>query len=346
MFARRASLRELALLSRSLGTMLHSGVAIHKALDMASRKVGGPRMRAVLSEATREVLSGSDVTAALRARKGYFPELFVDMLEVSEQSGAMPEVLKGLGEHYDNMLRLRRAFIGQITMPVVQLLMAIAIVAGLILILGMIGSAKGNGAGDMLGWGLTGPEGAITFLAMSLGSVAAVFGLYYVVAFTFRQQRLLDGVLLAVPVIGGCLRSFAIARFAWAFSLTSQTGMPIQKALQASFNATGNGAFRGAGEQACLLVHHGEELHVALRSAMVFPEEFLEIVEVAESSGTVPEALARLSPDFEDQARRSLKVLAETAGWVVWALVAGLIVFVIFSIFSKYVGMINQFGGG
>jgi hypothetical protein len=30
----------------------------------------------------------------------------------------------------------------------------------------------------------------------------------------------------------------------------------------------------------------------------------------------------------------------------VWALVAGLIVFVIFSIFSKYVGMINQFGGG
>ncbi len=145
MFARRASLRELALLSRSLGTMLHSGVAIHKALDMASRKVGGPRMRAVLSEATREVLSGSDVTAALRARKGYFPELFVDMLEVSEQSGAMPEVLKGLGEHYDNMLRLRRAFIGQITMPVVQLLMAIAIVAGLILILGMIGSARGTG---------------------------------------------------------------------------------------------------------------------------------------------------------------------------------------------------------
>lgn len=346
MFARRASLRELSLLCRSLGVMLHSGVAVHKALDMASRKTGGPRMRAVLKEATSAVLSGSDVTAALKGRRGYFPELFTDMLEVSEQSGAMPEVLKGLGEHYDNMIRLRRAFIGQITMPVVQLFAAIGIVAGLILILGLVGAGKGNGAEDLLGWGLTGPSGAITFLTISLGSIAAVFALYYVAAFTFQQQRFLDGLLLQIPVVGGCLRSFAIARFAWAYSLTAQTGMPIQKSLQASFNATGNGAFRGAGESVCLMVGHGEELHNALRSAGVFPEEFVEIVEVAESSGTVPEALARLGPDFEEQARRSLKMLAETVGWVVWVAVSGLIVFVIFSIFSKYVGMLNQFGGG
>jgi type IV pilus assembly protein PilC len=345
LFPASISMKSLSLLCRTLGTMLHSGIAVHKAFDMASRKVGDSRCRAVLGEVTREILQGSDVSTALRDQPGYFPELFVDLVDVSEQSGAMPEVLKALGEHYDNMLRLRKAFLGQIAMPVFQLLFAIVIVAGLILILGLIGEAKGNGANDMLGWGLSGPSGAITFLSITLGSLAAIFAAYYVVAFTFQKQRILDGLLLRIPVVGGCLRSFAIARFAWAYSLTAETGMPVRKALAASFRATGNGAFRGASDLVCQLIQQGEDLSSALRAADVFPEEFLQIVEVAESSGTVPESLARLSPEFEEQARRSLKTLAEVFGWLIWAMVAGLIIFVIFSVFSSYVGMINEAGG-
>lgn len=344
MFQTSVRTRTLAALCRTLATMLHSGVAVHKTFDMAARKTSDAGCRRVLERVTREILQGADVSSALRVEPGYFPELFLDMVEVAEQSGSVPEVLKALGEHYDNMLRLRRAFLGQITPSILQLLAAIGVVTLLILILGMIAANKGGDA-DMLGWGLTGTAGAIQFLTMSLGSLAAVFGTYYLVAYGFKKQRVLDGLLLRIPVLGTCLRSFAVARFSWAYSLTAQTGMPIVRSLEASLRATGNGAFRGATGDVCSLVQDGEELSVALRAAGVFPEDFLQIVEVAESSGTVPESLARLSPEFEDQARRSLKALAETAGWLVWIAVAGLIVFVIFSIFSKYVGMINQAGG-
>lgn len=344
MFQTSIRMRTLATLCRTLATMLHSGVAVHKAFDMAARKTSDAGCRRVLERVTREILQGADVSSALRVEPGYFPELFLDMVEVAEQSGSVPEVLKALGEHYDNMIRLRRAFLGQITPSILQLLAAIGIVALLILILGMIAANKGGDA-DMLGWGLTGTAGAIQFLTMSLGSLAALVGAYYLVAYGFKKQRILDGLLLRIPVLGMCLRSFAVARFSWAYSLTAQTGMPIVRSLEASLRATGNGAFRGATGDVCSLVQDGEELSVALRAANVFPEDFLQIVEVAESSGTVPESLARLSPEFEDQARRSLKALAETAGWLVWIAVAGLIVFVIFSIFSKYVGMINNAGG-
>lgn len=343
-FNRSIPLKTLATLSRSLATMLHSGVAVHKAFDMATRKTGDATCRRVLEQVTREILQGADVSTALRCEPGYFPELFLDMVEVAEHSGAVPEVLKALGEHYDNMVRLRRSFIGQITPSILQLLAAIGIVTLLILILGMIAENRGGNA-DMLGWGLTGSAGAVQFLVVSLGSLASIFGLYYVISYGFKKQRLLDGVLLRIPVLGNCLQSFAIARFSWAYALTAQTGMPIARSLGASFRATGNGAFQGASDTVCALVKEGEELSVALRAGGVFPEDYLQIVEVAESSGTVPESLARLSPEFEDQARRSLKMLAETAGWLVWVIVAGLIIFVIFSIFSRYVGMINNAGG-
>ena len=77
-----------------------------------------------------------------------------------------------------------------------------------------------------------------------------------------------------------------------------------------------------------------------------FPEEYLQIVEVAETSGTVPETLERLGPQFEDQARRSLGALAAALGWLVWIAVAAFIVFIIFSIVLTYVGMINDAASG
>jgi type IV pilus assembly protein PilC len=56
--------------------------------------------------------------------------------------------------------------------------------------------------------------------------------------------------------------------------------------------------------------------------------------------------LQRLSPQFEEQARRSLTILAVFAGWLVWAIVGVFIIFIIFSVVLKYVGMINSAANG
>ena len=61
-----------------------------------------------------------------------------------------------------------------------------------------------------------------------------------------------------------------------------------------------------------------------------------------EVTGTVPETLERLSPQLEEQARRSLSMLTSTLAWVICALVAVLIVFIVFRIFMiAYIGPIN-----
>jgi len=147
--------------------------------------------------------------------------------------------------------------------------------------------------------------------------------------------------LLGVPVIGGCMRSFAVARFAWAFHLTQEAGMPIEDSLDASFRATSNGAFVARSPQVIAEVMEGELLTDALAHAHLFPQEFIELVHVAETSGTVPEALHRLSPQFEDQARRSLRGLAIAAGWLIWACVAMFIIFLIFRIAMWYVDLLQ-----
>lgn len=341
MFGLRISLKTLAVLCRSLGTMLHSGVPLLRALETVSRKTGDMKCRKTLADVRVQVSAGFDLAAAMRQQRGYYPDLTCDMIEVAEHTGMLPEVLESLAGHYENIVRLRRMFLGIITWPAIQLFAAIMIVALMIFVLGIIGEGRG-GPIDMLGWGLTGTKGAITWLVLSLGSVAGIVGSYFLVANVFRQKRFLDGLLMRIPVVGGCMRAFAIARFSWAFALTQQTGMPIQQSLDASFRATNNGAFAGASRDTCERVMAGDELGIALADSRLFPDEYIQIVHVAETSGTVPETLERLSPQFEDQARRSLAMLATALGGLVWLAVAGLIVFIVISIFLRYVGVIND----
>ena len=114
--------------------------------------------------------------------------------------------------------------------------------------------------------------------------------------------------------------------------------MSIEPSLMQSFKATSNGAFISAAPEVWARVREGETLHDALAATRLFPADFLSIVDVAETSGTVPEALDRLSPELEAQARRSLEALASVLAWLIWCLVAAFIVFLIFRIFQFYIG--------
>lgn len=264
------------------------------------------------------------------------------MISIGENTGSLPEILDGLADHYDNLVRLRRSFVGMIAMPVIQLVAAIFVIALMILVLGLIASAGGNKPFDVLGFGLYGPEGAIKFLTLAFGSIAGVWLLYYLISEGFHQKRVLDSLLMRIPVVGGCMRSFAIARFSWALGLTQHTGMSMLKSIEFSLRATGNGAFLGASDEIRYWIQQGDELTEALGTSGLFPEEFLQMLQVAEASGTIPETLQRLGPQFEDQARRSLSMLAMVLSWLVWLAVAGCIIFVIFRIAMWYVGMIND----
>ncbi|WP_010585119.1 type II secretion system F family protein [Schlesneria paludicola] len=332
----------LATFCRSLATMLHSGVNILKAFQVAGGKSHHPRLKRISSEIIDQLRKGSEVSTALREQGGAFPDLMVDLVRVADQTGSLPEVLSALADHYDNLVRLRRTFLGAITLPVIQLLAAIFIVAGLIWLLGMIGSMNGTKPFDVLGLGLTGTSGALTWLGGCFGTAFAGAFLYFFFVNGLKGRMVVHQALLRIPVIGGCLQSFALARFSWAFALTQQAGMSINPSLESSLKATGNGAYAAAIPMVTAMVTEGEDLSYALMETKLFPRDYLELVRVGEASGTVPETLDRLSPQLEDQARRSLSAMTTALGWAIWGFVASIIIFFIFRIALMYVGLIND----
>lgn len=336
------SLKTLAHACRSLSTLLESGVEVRQAFKIASDKVSDAHCRTAFAEINQQISAGHEISVAMREQGQTFPELMIDMIEMSEGTGSLPEVLTHLAEHYENNLRLRREFVSSIAWPMFQLVAAVLIIALLIVIFGIVGDNPGGPNLKQLTFGLSGVSGAIIWLTCTFGGVGLLWFGYQVSVRLFAAKRILDPLWLRVPVLGTCLRSFAIARFSWAYYLTQQSGMTVDRSLTASLKATNNGAFQGSTPLVCAGIREGEDLSVVLAESRLFPEDYLHMVSVAETSGTVPEMLHRLSPQFEEQARRSLKALTAAVSWTVWLLVATFIVFFIFRFFLWYVGMIND----
>jgi type II secretory pathway component PulF len=332
LFADRISLAELAGLCRRLAIGTASGIDVRNVWRRETER-GSARWRAEATRVHEAISSGGSVGDAIAGRE-YFPAIFRKLVGVGEQTGNLAEVYKRLADNYDYQISLRRSFLASLTWPAIQLTMAVLIIGGLIWAMGAIASmSPGRKPIDPLGLGLIGTQGVLIY-----GSVVGamiVVGIFVVrsVSRGALWTKPLRRLAYNLPVIGKPLRTIALSRLSWTLQLAMNSAMEIRQTLRLALDASGNPHFSMHANGVVNAISQGKEIHEALRGTRVFPEDFVDAVEVAEHSGALVESLERLSRQYEEQANSAMRVLTTVAGFAVWALVAALIVTAIFRIF-------------
>jgi type IV pilus assembly protein PilC len=343
-FRRTASLPALIFWCRSLRHSLGAGIAVTKTFRTLATR-GPAELRDTAEQIATDLESGETLEDALEKEKDRFPPLFRDLLSVGERAGHLPEIFGELEKFYSEQLTLRRSFLQQITWPVIQFFAAVLVIALLIWILGIIAENRGGDAIQPIGMGLTGAQGAITFLVVVTLFLGGLFLSYQLATRSFRHRAAFEAFLLKLPAIGPCVQAFALSRFCIGMRLTHETGMPVAKALRLTLRATGNAAFTAYEEPLVAAVKGGEEFTEALRRCPHFPEEFVETMAVGEVSGQISEVMERQAEYWREEASRKLKALTQGAAWAVWLSVAIMIIIAIFKIASFYMNALNQAAG-
>jgi type IV pilus assembly protein PilC len=329
---------------RALKHLLGAGLSLTRAFEMQAKK--GPRHLRIMAERIAERLAkGDSLEDALELEGERLPKLFRDLTSVGERTGHLPEVFSELSDYYELQQSLGREFRSQIIWPVFQFFAAVGVIAALIWILGMIAEGHGGEPIEPIGFGLSGTKGAITFLLAVAGFLGLLFGTYIFITRGLKKRASFEAFLLRVPVIGPCAQAFALGRFCLALRMTLETGMSTPEALRQSLRATGNSAFTAHEDQVAALIKAGQEINVALRACPAFPQEFLEVIEVGEVSGQIPEMMIRQTAHYREEAARRLRILTRFAGYGVYFMVSAMIVWAIFKIAGIYIGALDQAGG-
>ena len=342
----RISTRRLANLCSRLSTSLDAGLDLRKVWSQEAERAGPLAARSRFRKVSLAVDNGDSLAEALDSTGDYFPVLFRELARVGEQTGHQGETFGHLADHYQNQLQLRRLFLTSIAWPLMQLAVSVVVIGFLIWILGVIGESKGTPAFDVLGWGLVGNRGLAIYASAVTLIGLAVAGLIFAVGRGLAWTRPIQRLVMRVPQLGTALQTLAIARLAWVFHLTQKAGMSLRPSLKLALESTGNARYIDAVAAVDKVIARGDTIEEAFRASGVFPQEFLDAVQVGEQSGRLVESLAILSRQYHERADAAMRVLTMLAGYAVWMMIAGIIIMVIFRIFSTYVGEINKAATG
>jgi type IV pilus assembly protein PilC len=349
LFAPRIGLKPLAQLCRRLAVTTGAGLEDRRIWrDEAQR--GGRSQQAAVARISHALDRGESIGAALAHEGDYFPPLFRHVVAIGDHTGRLDKTYRRLADHYEHMIATRRTLLSALAWPGIQLVIAVMTIGGVIWISSALNLRSLDGEPlDMFGLGLTGTWGLAVYLVIVI--TAAIACLLFVQAWS--RGTLWTGAVqraaLKIPAIGDAAQTLALARITWALNLVLDTPLDLRKALPLAMDASGNEAYRRLGPQIANNIGRGMTLHSALAETGEFPRDFLDAVSVGEQSGLTAETMERMARDYQQRSMEKLGLLARIFGGVVWALVALMIIMLIFRLYGGYTSTINKLaapGGG
>jgi len=317
----RLSLKRLANFSRRLATSLEAGIPLLRALQVMSRNSRGADRR-MYDRLIADLEGGSTFGEALELQGRAFPVMFKRLVTVGESSGGLDIVLKQLADYYDFVRSIWRKMIGQLMYPIFEYLAMAAVLAILAYVFTMIGN---NGSAEMA---------ALKVFGFWVGVGCLPIAAYFLITRALGGARPVHEVLIRIPGIGGIFRTLALSRFCWSMDLMLNAGVPIFNAVTWSLESTANGAYAALAPRVVGDLKEGIPLAETLRGTGLFPDDLIEMVHVGTESGSMPDLFRRMSRLYQEKFDLAMKAVTIMLGWLVWFIVAGVIIYHIFTLYG------------
>jgi type IV pilus assembly protein PilC len=134
--------------TRTLGTLVSSGVPILQALTIVRETAGNVIIANAVAKVHESVKEGETITAPLES-SGVFPPMVVSMVDVGEQTGALPEMLMRIADDYDEQVDNAVAAMTSLLEPIMIVFLAVIVgsivIAMFLPLISMITTMSGDG---------------------------------------------------------------------------------------------------------------------------------------------------------------------------------------------------------
>ena len=115
--------RLYAQFARTLGTLTSNGVTLLRALELLEDIAGNEFIRLRMVQVRAAVVDGATLSAALAQQK-IFPDMFVDMMSVGEQTGKFPDTMNLIADVYERELDKQVKAVSTLIPPIVMVMIA------------------------------------------------------------------------------------------------------------------------------------------------------------------------------------------------------------------------------
>ncbi|PIV36065.1 MAG: type II secretion system protein GspF [Lysobacterales bacterium CG02_land_8_20_14_3_00_62_12] len=342
-FGRRGlSSVQLVVLTQQLSTLIRAGLPIDEALAALADEASDQRLRGIVAALRSRVMEGSTLAASMALFPESFPELVSATVQAGEQSGELAEALERLAEYAEARDNLSRELIAAFAYPALLLLVALAVVTGLMTsVVPRVVEVFVN-MGAELPW-LTQVLIAVSHFLSRFGGWLLLLLLAAGVAWRWAlrhpdNRRWSDAQWLKLPLLGRVLRAADTARVTRTLAVLTSAGVPVLDALRLATVTLQRLPLQDAMRRAAERVREGTAIARALAETGAFPPVALRLIASGERSGRLAQMFDAAAIQQGREVKTALDivraVLAPLVILVVGALVLAIVLAILLPIFE------------
>ena len=335
--------------TRQFSTMIDAGLPLVQSLEILAQQTENRELAKSIKEIKMTVEGGSTFADALRKYPKVFDALYVNMVEAGEAGGILDTILARLAGYMERALALKRKVKSAMTYPIVILVVAVIVVAGLLIFVipqfaelftsfggtlplpTRIVIAMSNFLG---GWG-----GGIILLG-----IIALFIAFKKIRNTEKGRLYIDRFMLRTPIFGNLLRKVAIAKFTRTLGTLVSSGVPLLDGMDITAKTSGNKVIEHAVQESRISISEGKTIAEPLGETGVFPPMVVQMISIGESTGALDSMLGKIADFYDEEVNTAVEALTSMLEPLLMVFLGGSVGFIIIAMYMPIFGLANLIG--
>ncbi|NMF04028.1 type II secretion system F family protein [Clostridium beijerinckii] len=290
--------KQLALISGSLAQIYKDGIRITEALDLVADILSSKIYKDSLYGVLELIKQGSSLSQGFSEFKDLYPEFFIGIISIGENTGKLYEVLKGLSVYYDKLLFIKKEIKNACIYPM------FVFISMILLSIFLVNEVIPNFFEIYKSMNIKLPKGCQVIYDMSIAfkdnhlvTGVAIFswGLILIILIKCLSNQISINKLTKISIV----RSFFEYIMVLLFSIITSTGINISQALKYCENSMSFMYLRNKITEINSSIISGETLTESLEKSGVFSKYALAIVRIREEGGTIEEGFKELANTLE-----------------------------------------------
>jgi type IV pilus assembly protein PilC len=346
-FMQRVKLRDLAVMTRQLSTMIQSGMTILRALHVLEKQTQGKLLQSTLIAVRKDVEAGLPLSDSLSRHPKVFGPLFIAMIRSGETGGVLEDSLLRIADQLEKEDALHRQVRAAMVYPAVVITFAmivmLALVAFIVPVFAKIFKDTGGELPALTKF-TVGMSGLLTtrwYLCIAIaGGLAWAF-------FAWKKSEWgrpqWDRFRLRVPLrIGDTVQKIALARWSRTFSALVSSGVPILQAIEITGQTAGNSMVEKAMGGVTDSVKSGGTIAAPLKDVPVFPAMVVDMIAVGEETGALDTMLTKVADFYETEVDAAVKAITSILEPAMIIVVGGMVGFIVISMYLPLFKVYDQ----
>jgi type II secretory pathway component PulF len=337
---RRPKLQELATFANQLANLLKSGMPLTVALNSMTHLETKGISSDVSRQLRQDVMEGRSLSDSMAKQPVIFSDLFVNMVRAGEQSGALYEVLRRMGSHFERFAEVQSKFTSALVYP------AFVGVIGFGIIVFFITYMLPKFMTIFDGFQIPLPMTTQMLIAISdffsnpiyltiMGLIAIAIAIIFLrFRATEEGKRTIDRWKMNAPIFGKVVKLNLFGQFARTLSTLLENGVPVLTALKITEEVISNRVVKEAIARTREEVTDGKTIAQPLARSKIFPQLMVDLVKIGEDTGDVPGALGNVADTYENELNTALRVMTNLIEPVMIVIMAIGVGFLLLSVLS------------